>query len=367
MNHHTIVQQRLYNQRLTGEQLETAEEVVGWLGAAQAQEYGQARWALGLRAPGLTREKVETAFAEGRILRTHVMRPTWHFVTPEDIRWLLQLTAPRVKTAVGSYLRKLEIDDALCARSYDVLVRELQGDKQMQRSELKAALLQEGIFGEDDDRLRFTFLIMCAELDGILCSGARQGKQHTYALLEERAPQGRDLVRDEALAELTRRYFTSHGPATQYDFGWWSGLTLAQVREGIEMVRSHLASETVDDMVHWFSPDGATPETRSQDLRTQDTQTWLLPALDEYLIAYKDRSAAHGETHKDKINDNGLQTIVHEGRVIGLWNRKFRANEVDVTLQPFAALEEEQARGVEKALERYEGFLEIPVTVTQTT
>src|SRR5690554_3188801 len=135
MNQHDIVQQRLYNQRLTGDQFETPEAVVSWLGAVQAQEYGQARWALGLRAPGLTREKVEAAFAEGRILRTHVMRPTWHFVTPEDIRWLLQLTAPRVKTAVGSYLRKLELDDALCARSNEALARELQGGKQLQRSE----------------------------------------------------------------------------------------------------------------------------------------------------------------------------------------------------------------------------------------
>lgn len=366
MNQHDIARQRLHNQGLVDRQFETAEEVVGWLGAVQAQEYGQAKWALGLRAPGLTREKVETAFAEGRILRTHVMRPTWHFVTPEDIRWLLQLTAPRVKTAVGSYLRKLEIDDALCARSYDVLVRELQGDKQLQRSELRAALLREGIIGDDDDRLRFTLLTMCAELDGILCSGARQGKQHTYALLEERVPPGRELERDEALAELTRRYFSSHGPATEYDFGWWSGLTLAQVREGIEMVRSQLASETVDDMVYWFSPDGAMPGTSPQALQAQDSRAWLLPAFDEYLIGYKDRSAAHDETHKDEINDNGLQTIVQEGRVIGLWNRKFRTNEVDVTLQTFVAFQEKQSEKIGAAVDRYSDFLGMPVEVIQS-
>jgi len=219
-----IAHRRLHNQHITRRTLETPQALVEWLGAVQAQDFAAAKWALGLRLQGVTDDDIEQAFTDGAILRTHVMRPTWHFVSPADIRWLLALTAPHVRAASAYYNRKLELDDAVFRRTNAVLANALQGGKQLTRDELASALQQAGIATDGEQRV--TYIMMRAELDGVICSGARRGKQFTYALLAERAQQARTLDRDEALAELTMRYFTSHGPATIQDFVWWSGLTV---------------------------------------------------------------------------------------------------------------------------------------------
>src|SRR5713226_2242979 len=223
-----IAHRRLHNQLITRPMFEKPDDVVKWLGAVQAQDYAGAKWALGLRMQGVTDDVIEQAFADGAIIRTHVMRPTWHFVAPADIRWMLALTAPRIN---AYYNRKLELDDAVFRHSNAVLAKALQGGKQLTRSELASVLQLAGIAA--DNLLRSTYIIMRAELDGIVCSGARRGKQFTYALLDERVPQTRNLDRDEALAEFARRYFTSHGPATLQDFVWWSGLAAADAKAGL--------------------------------------------------------------------------------------------------------------------------------------
>ena len=233
-----IAHRRLHNQHITRRTLETPQALVEWLGAVQAQDFAAAKWALGLRLQGVTDDDIEQAFTDGAILRTHVMRPTWHFVSPADIRWLLALTAPRVHAASAYSNRKLELDDAMFRCTHAVLANALQGGKQLTRDELASALQQAGIVTEGEQRV--THIMMRAELDGIICSGARRGKQFTYALLAERAPQARSLARDEALAELTMRYLMSHGPATIQDFVWWSGLTVADARAGLAMVTSYL-------------------------------------------------------------------------------------------------------------------------------
>ncbi len=178
------------------------------------------------------------------------MRPTWHFVSPADIRWLLALTAPRVHAASAYYYHAQGLDDAIFTRSNAALAKALQGGKQLTRLELVSVLKQVGIATEN---LGFLYIIMHAELDGVVCSGARRGNQFTYALLEERVPQTRTLDHDEALAEFARRYFTSHGPATLQDFVWWSGLTTADARAGLAMVTSELMHEVVDEQTYWFA------------------------------------------------------------------------------------------------------------------
>src|SRR5260221_11504732 len=211
-----IAHQRLHNQLITQRMFEKPGDVVQWLGAVQAQDYAAAKWALGLRMQGAIDESIEQAFADGTILRTHVMRPTWHFVTPADIRWMLALTAPRVNASNARYYRRLELDDAVFAKSNAVVTKALQGGNQLTRVELGAVLEQAGM--ATHDLLRLTYMVGRAELDGLICSGAKRGKQFTYALLDERAPQTKTLARDEALPELAKRYFTGYGPATLKDY-----------------------------------------------------------------------------------------------------------------------------------------------------
>jgi hypothetical protein len=229
-----VAWQRVYNQRLEGPKFQRPGDVVAWFGAVQAQEYALAKWALGLRMEYATDDIIEQAFTDGAILRTHVMRPTWHFVTPADIRWILELTAPRVHAANGTMYRRLELEDALFGRSDEIIARAVEGGRHLTRAELGAALSVAGI--DTTNGMRLGYIVHHAELEGVVCSGPRRGRQHTYALIAERAPQARRLARDEALAELTRRYFTSHGPATVKDFAWWSGLTIADVKAGLAML-----------------------------------------------------------------------------------------------------------------------------------
>ncbi|HMN30617.1 MAG TPA: winged helix DNA-binding domain-containing protein, partial [Caldilineaceae bacterium] len=278
MTNLAIAHQRLYHQQISRASFGTAEEVVHWLGAVQAQEYSPTLWSIGLRMRQATATAVENAVSEGRILRTHLLRPTWHFVTADDIRWMLALTAPRVHALNAHIYRQLALDDELFLRSQAVFGKALEGGRQLTRAELGDALAQVGIVASG---LRLGYIVQRAELDAVLCSGARRGKQFTYALLHERAPQAKRLTRDESLAELTKRYFTSHGPATLKDFVWWSSLTLADARAGVALAGSHLDSQEVNGQTLWFAPATA---ASGRDTPYAD----LLPTYDEY-ISYGDR------------------------------------------------------------------------------
>lgn len=350
-----IARQRLHNQHITRRAFETPHALVEWMGAVQAQDFAAAKWALGLRLPGATDDQIEQTFNDGAILRTHVMRPTWHFVSPADIRWLLALTAPRVHAGNTYWYRKLEMDDALVKRSNKALTNALQGGKHFTRDELATALQQAGIVTEGEQRV--TFLVMRAELDGIICSGARRGKQFTYALLAERAPRARTLERDEALAELTTRYFTSHGPATAQDFAWWSGLTAADVKTGLAMVKSQLMHEERDGQTYWFSsstlPEGDFPETAC-----------LLPNYDEYTVGYTGRSAIFDALHAHKLDPRGgllTNTLVLNGQVIGHWKRTFKKGAVVIEANPFILLSNTGSRAFAASANRYSAFLGMPV------
>jgi hypothetical protein len=232
-----ITRTRLRNQRLSGGRFAKPEEVVSWLGAVQAQEYGHAKWALGLRMQRPADAQIETAFTEGRILRTHVMRPTWHFVAPADIRWMLALTAPRVSAAIAVYNRRLELDATVFRRSQRAIVRALRGGGQLTRQELKVALQRAGI---EADGVRLAFIVMQAELDAVICSGARRGNNSPTRCWMSGCQRRGPRLRDDSLTELARRYFISHGPAQLHDFAWWSGLSVADARGGLAAVEANL-------------------------------------------------------------------------------------------------------------------------------
>ena len=351
-----IIQQRLNNQFLAQRKLEKPEAVVAWQGAVQAQDYAGARWAVGQRLWGSDDTAVEQAFNQGQILRTHVMRPTWHFVVPEDIRWLLALTAPRVHALNAYMYRQLELDESLLQHGSAVIAKALAGGQQLTRAELSATLATANIAAE---KMRLAYIVMYAELEGIICSGPRRGKQFTYALLAERAPQARILERDEALAELVQRYFTSHGPATVPDFAWWSGLTTADARAGLELVKSALVEERVGDQSYYLAPDMPFTEVPSPTAH-------LLPNYDEYLISTRDSTPFLEPAHLPLLTESSQlfpHCVVIDGRLVGNWRRQFKKNRLIITLNPFAPLSQAQQQAIGEAAEEYGRFLDMQAVV----
>jgi hypothetical protein len=330
------------------------------MGAVQAQDYGAAKWAVGQRVAGSTDASIEQAVNDGAILRTHVLRPTWHFVAPADIRWLLALTGPRVNIASGSYYRRLELDEAIFKQTNAVLEKALQGGKALTRPELVAAFEQAGI--NTQDLLRFTWIIIQAELAGLICNGARQGKLITYALLEERVPPVKPLTREEALAEITRRYFTSHGPATLPDFVWWSGLTTADARAGLNLVGEQLEHEVIDGQTYWFKATAAPTQDLTGSL-------YLLPNFDEYTVSYKDRSAVADAALPPVLDSWGQfflnNTIVINGLAVGTWKRTFTKTRAIITIKPFRPLNPVETEALNREAERFGRFMDLPVTLEQ--
>jgi hypothetical protein len=349
-----IAEQRLYQQGLSRAMFQSPAEVVGWFGAVQAQEYALAKWALALRLGQMVDAEVERAFAEGQILRTHVMRPTWHFVAPADIRWLLDLTAPRVNALNAFMYRQLELDEAVFARATEVIVRALEGGQFKTRSQLGAVLAEAGILA---DGMRLGYIMMRAELDSLVCSGPRRGKQHTYALLAERAPNVRRQSRDEALAELTERFFTSHGPATTHDFAWWSGLTLADVQAGLDMVKPRIVSESIDGQTMWYAA--------SMPLVVENQPTaFLLPPYDEYGIAYRNHDAIlEPDFHDLAVTSIYGGVIAINGQLLGNWKRTVGRREVLIEYAPYRPFSPPEQRAFEEAARRFGDFLGLPVAL----
>jgi hypothetical protein len=359
MKNSEIAHLRLFNQSISSERatFENPADVVGWLCAVQAQDYAGAKWALGLRMQHATDNDLDRAFAEGSILRTHVMRPTWHFVTPADIRWLLALTAPRVHVASGFMYRKLELDEVILQKSNAVLAEALQGGNQLTRDELKDVLVKAGVVV--DSGLRLVYFMMYAELEGVICSGPRRGKQFTYALLDERAPHARQLEHEEALAELTGRYFSSRGPATVQDFAKWSGLTLTDARRGIEAVKSQFHEEVIEGQTYWFSPVKAPDKAKS-------SVAHLLSIYDEYVSSYKDRSAigtAEDGARLSALGNDLAYIILIDGQIVGTWKRVIGKKSVVVTTNRFRPLTETEEQALAAAAQRYGDFLQLPVTL----
>jgi hypothetical protein len=352
-----IASQRLRSHRLTGPSFSAADDVVRWLGAVQAQDYHGAKWALALRARDLTSANIDRAFDEGAILRTHVMRPTWHFVAPQDLRWLLTLTSPRVQVMNGHAYRTVELDDKVFRRAHRLIGRALSGRRAHTRSEIAAVLDKGGIPAAG---LRLACIVMHAELEALICSGPLRGKQHTYMLVEERVPPAPAIARDEALATLAQRYFTSHGPATARDFSWWSGLTMVDARRAPEMSGSALKSIEIEGQRYWAAA-GAAPVGRLS------STVHLLPNYDEHVVAYRD----HGHTldagarlARDRTDGAlGAHLIARDGRVVGGWQRSIEKTRATVATRLLTTFRPRDHRALAAAAEGYGRFLELPVTL----
>jgi hypothetical protein len=356
MKTHDVAQQRLHNQGIATTPFENPLDVVRWFGAVQAQDYLGSLWALGLRMPHASEASVERAVADRLIVRTWPMRCTLHFVAAEDARWMLGLLGARTIARGAARYRQLELDEATFAKSRRVLTRALEGGRQLTRAELAAVLERHGIATGGQ---RLIHIMNRVSLEGLTCYAARRGKQFTFALLDEWVTSDRTLARDEALAELAERYFGSHGPATLQDFVWWSSLTTTDARAGIEMAGSRLRREDFDGQTYWLSP--STPDAKGEPARAH-----LLPAFDEYTVAYKDRSAVLHPSHAQRANISFAilsPTIVIDSTVVGTWKRTLKRDSVRIETNLFGMLKKTERRTLDAAARRYGEFLGLPATI----
>jgi len=346
-----ILAQRLINQQIAETKFKKPQEIVQWLGAVQAQDFSMAKWAIGLRLPGLKDADVEDAFNDGLILRTHVLRPTWHFVCPADIKWMLALTAPRILAINASYCRKEGLDSTLLKRSNDVIAKALQGGKQLSRTEIRTVLEKAKI---KTDGLRFILLLMHAELNAIICSGARKGKQFTYALLDERAPGAKVYDRAEALYKLAKIYFTSRGPATLQDYAWWSGLAMKDAKESMASLDKKFVREVLDEREYICAA-----------MKSKEIIGWqasfLMPDFDEYVISYKDRSAIHSnkdyEAWHEEINLGRQHILIIGGMRAGTWSKVLKNKKLHIETTLFSPVNKSTQQAITNAIKRYASFM----------
>jgi len=341
---------RLQNQQISSTKFQKVQDLISWMCAMQAQDYGMVKWAIGTRLPEITETIVNEAFRKGEIIRTHLLRPTWHIVSSKDIHWILGLTAPHIKPLLRSRHRNLELSESLINRSKTIIEKSLGGGKHLTRDEIMQHLQNDGISTEGQ---RAAHLMLICELDGMVCSGNPADKKQTYTLLEEWVPKTKSLNREESLAELTIRYFTSHGPATIQDFIWWSGLPVRDAKNGLEMVKSNFISAKMDELIYWFSPS-------NQASQIKNTAAYLLPAYDEFIISYRDRTdSLLAVDNKKAISENGLfrPIIVVNGKVVGIWKRQSMKDKVLVIPEYFRTVTQKEQEQIEVALKRYSQFL----------
>jgi hypothetical protein len=345
---------RLANQHIYSPRCASADAVVSSLGAMQAQDYSAVLWAIALRLPASTESDIRQAIVDRKIVRTWPMRGTLHFVAAADVRWMLALLTPRIIARSAGRYRQLELGENIFIRSRKQIASVLEGGNQLTRIEMYAILSQAGISTEGQRGIH----ILCRlAQEGLICFGPHKGRQPTFVLLEDWVPRARSLDRDESLAEMARRYFTGHGPATLQDFVWWSGLKVSDAKAGLNLVSSELAKQATNDEIYWMSPN-------CQSVGSVPSAVYLLPGFDEYLLGYTDRTVTLDPVHAGKIvsGNNGrfMPTIVINGRVAGTWKRVLTRNGGLIEASHFGPSNKTRARALTRAVGRYGHFAGVP-------
>ncbi len=341
---------RLNCQQVSNTKFKNPEDVVHWMGAVQAQDYANSKWAVGCRLNGTTDKTVEAALNKGKIIRTHVMRPTWHLVSAKDIYWMLELTAPHIKSSLRSRNKQLELSDKVVSKSNSVIEKILSNNKDLTREEIYGALNKASIA---TDNVRGSHLLLNAELEGLICNGKTVGNKQTYTLLENKVLGKKKFDRDESIAKLGERYFSSHCPATLQDFIWWSGLPAKDARLSLELNKQNLQAEKIDRETYWLPQNFKIPEIKKGEI-------YLLPAFDEFIISYKNRSAVINiDDHKKAVSSNGIfrPLIVVNGKVTGLWKHTIKKESVAIELESFRPHNKAETSAIKKAAEKYGIFL----------
>lgn len=328
MNLTEIVSIRLLNQQIEQSQFEKPEDTVKYMGAMQAQDFNMVQWAVGLRLDNTTQQRIMDSYNKGEILRTHLMRPTWHLVSSQDINWMLNLTAPRIKSISKARWKELELTESVFKKCDSIIEKALSIGEHLTRNQLKEQIEKAKI---NTAKNRLSHILLRAELDGLICSGTNKGKNITYALFSERVSRTNKLSKEEALAALANRYFTSHGPATLDDFIWWSGLVVKDAAKALELIKDNFISETIDSQTYWFKKLSTKPKSRKSLI-------YLLPAFDEFIIGYKNRlSITPNENYSKAISKNGMfyPVIIINGKTAGLWKRVIKKDKIIIEAQLF--------------------------------
>jgi hypothetical protein len=347
---------RLISQKITAPEFSHAKDVVTWMGAMQAQDYAMAKWAIGVRMTGATDKNVQSALDKGEILRIHLLRPTWHFVAAEDIYWMLQLSAHKIKSSLKTRHKGLGLAESVHLKLQKIIVKELSGNVILTRDELAIEFKKAGIRTDEN---RLSHILFRAEMDGIVCSGPMKGKKLSYSLLGERVPRTRELSRDEALAELAKRYFLSRCPATIQDFIWWSNLSPSEARKAIDLVKPLFIFESFDSTEYLL------PNSFSGAL-AKNNSVHLLPAFDEFLISYRNRSSSLSKVHNKKtISDNGIfyPIIVVNGQVSGVWKRTFQKNKINIETDLYYPANKQINNMLTKKLDMFGKFLNMETEI----
>jgi len=343
---------RLQSQRISRPEGTTPADLVRWFGAVQAQDLPASLWAVGLRmSKAVTESDVEQAIADKSVIRSWPMRGTIHLMPAEDARWMVRLLATRLDPKLAGNYRRAGLSPEIIKRAGDVIASTLSG-QQCTRAEVYAGLNAAGIptDGQNGEQRGMHLLVHWAR-HGLICITPRRGKQHTFALMDEWMPGGTELSSDEALAEMARRYFRSHGPATIKDFAWWTGVTLAEATRAAEAVRGEFDRESIDGIEFWLSPNLGGGRTRKAP------RAFLLPPFDEYTIAYADRGAV---VDRDRLAATGHgigSNLIIDGRLAGLWKRTLKRDTVAIELDPLLPLTPEEKALVPAAVEPYARFL----------
>lgn len=357
MKHSEIAQHRLVSQKLHKKDEHSPKEIVNHLGAIQAQDYAMAKWAIGARCTA-TEKEIEGALNDGKIIRTHILRPTWHFVAAEDIHWMLELSAPQVKRIVNSYAKKQGLDEKKLQKINAKIQKLLGGNKHMTREEIMQEL--DMTKNSNQEFLNGSIIMMNAELDGLVCNGTRKGKQITYTLLEDKVVKPNvKLAKEEALVKLAKRYFESHGPATILDFSWWSGFPITTCKLTLQTIGSELNSTEIEGQTYWFG---------NQFLSRNDFResVHFLPAFDEILISYKTREASILVEHQAKaFTNNGIfkPIILQNGKVIGTWKRTIKKDQVKVEMSFFETIDKKEKAAIFEATTTFGNYLETEICI----
>ena len=359
MTNRSIAHARLRNSRLVGPPLATPEEVVRWFGAIQSQDVPGALWAIAQRLPpGQTIDELGVAMDAGRFVRTHGPRPTWHFIHPADLRWILSLVGPRVEQSMAGLARRLGLGADEMARGQAAMEAALTGGAALTRAQLRDVVAAIGI--DASEPLVTGVIGIRAEVRAVLCNGPRRGKQTTFVLVDDWVPRAAPLAPADALRELTIRYFTSHGPALAHDMAWWSGLTVGSVREGIGLGGEALEGRRVDGKDYWAAVGAFDP----QPGLVVEPSVLLLPNYDEGLASYADYSPALADSlpPPNWVNDAlGAHIVVRDGLVVGGWRRALGRDRVTVTVTLLVPLTPPELDALDAAAAAFGRFVGLPV------